>query len=440
MKIRFTRRAFFQLSAAGAANVIAARAIRARDLNGKLRLAAIGTGNKGADDLREISASPRLEVAAICDVDASQPHLGWAAEEFPRAGRFSDYRRLFDQPHLFDAVSVSTPDHMHAPIALAAMALGKHVFCQKPLTHTVFEARQMREAATRNRLVTQMGNQIQSHHAYRAAVQLLRDGAIGKIREVHAWQAGAMGWLMAEKRPKVPDAIPRTLSWNLWLGVAPMRHFNTKLYHPFNWRAWQDFSSGQLGDFGCHILDPVFMGLGLTAPISIEAEAPPLNREVWARRSKVSYRFPGTDRTVGPVVPLTWYDGDQHRPEHDAVSLPKEYELPGSGSVLVGETGTMVIPHWDVPRLFPEEKFREYAIPQLDDVNHYTSWVDACLDNGRTTSNFDYAGPLTEAVLLGAVAIRFPGQRLQWDTQAARIKNHAGANSHLTWPYRRNWA
>ena len=208
---KFSRRAFLHTSAAGAAALLTRRGALGRDLNGKLRLAAVGTGNKGADDLREISASPRLEVAAICDVDSSQPHLGWAAEQFPRAARFSDYRQLFDKPNLFDAVSVSTPDHMHAPIALAAMALGKHVFCQKPLTHTVLEARQMREAAERHGLVTQMGNQIQSHRAYRTAVQLLRDGAIGKVREVHSWQAGEMRWLQADKRPAAADPVPDTL-------------------------------------------------------------------------------------------------------------------------------------------------------------------------------------------------------------------------------------
>jgi predicted dehydrogenase len=416
------------------------RSASARNLNGKLRLAAVGTGNKGADDLREISASPRLEVAAICDVDSSKAHLGWAAEQYPRAARFSDYRRLLDRSNLFDAVSVSTPDHMHAPIALAAMALGKHVFCQKPLTHTVQEARQMREVAEQRRLVTQMGNQIQSHHAYRTAVALLRDGAIGKVRDIHSWQAGEMGWLQTDKRPAMADSVPNELSWNLWLGVAPERHFNAGLYHPINWRAWQDFSSGQLGDFGCHILDPVFMGLGLTAPISVEAEAPPLNGEVWAPRSKVSYRFPGTDRTVGPELPVTWYDGQRHKPRRSPLGIPTDFRLPGSGSVVVGEAGTMVIPHWDMPRLFPEDKFRDFEMPQLEDVNHYTSWVDACLDSGETTSNFGYAGPLTEAVLLGAVAIRFPGEQLQWDSQAARITNHPAANSRLTKSYRRSWA
>ena len=225
--------------------------------------------------------------------------MGWAAEKFPKAERFSDYRRLLDKANTFDAVSVSTPDHMHAPIALAAMALGKHVFCQKPLTHTVHEARLMREAAKRHNVVTQMGNQIQSHHAYRTAVKLVHDGAIGKVKEVHSWQAGDMDWLIAETRPAESDPVPKSLNWDLWLGVAPERPYKKDLYHPWNWRAWQDFSSGQLGDFGCHILDPVFMALELTAPTTIEADAPPLNKDTWAPRSQSGVSVPGHEANGG---------------------------------------------------------------------------------------------------------------------------------------------
>jgi predicted dehydrogenase len=439
-KSKFNRRSFLQTTAAGAAAALVARRASALDLNGKLRVASIGTGNKGADDLQQIAASPRVEVAAICDVDHSEPNLGWAAKQFPKAERYADYRRLLDNPDLFDAVIVSTPDHMHAPISLAAMALGKHVFCQKPLTHTVTEARQMREAAEKQKLVTQMGNQIQSHSAYRMAVRLLQGGVLGKIREVHSWQAGRMEWLITDKQPDYADEVPDTLDWNLWLGVAPARQYNAELYHPKNWRAWQDFSSGQLGDFGCHILDPIFLGLGLTAPISVEAEAPPLNEEVWAPKCKVSYRFPATDRTVGPVLPLTWYDGRNHKPKRAAVGVPRDYKLPGSGSAVVGESGTMVIPHWDTPRLFPEEKFRDFEMPKLEDLNHYTSWVDACLGDGKTTSHFGYAGRLTAAVLLGVVSVGFPGERLQWDAAGGKFTNNAAANERLTKSYRPGWS
>ena len=205
------------------------------------------------------------------------------------------------------------------------MALGKHVFCQKPLTHTVEEAHKMRHVADEKGVITQMGNQIQSHHAYRTAVKLLQDGAIGKVREVHAWQAGDMDWLITDKQPDYADPVPDTLDWNLWLGVAPSRQYIAELYHPKNWRAWQDFSNGQLGDFGCHILDPVFMALGLTAPTAVKAEASPMNREVWYKWSVVNYEFPGTDRTAGRTLRLTWYDGEGKMPPRDRQILNYNY-------------------------------------------------------------------------------------------------------------------
>src|SRR3954451_3322216 len=233
------RRNFLRASAVGAgyfALAGTAGAARSADSNGKLRYAAIGTGGKGHEDLEQISSSPRVEVVAICNVDESHDHLGWAAEKFPKAQKFTDYRRLMDKAQMFDAVSVSTPDHMHAPIALAAMALGKHVFCQKPLTHTVHEARDMREVAKKQKLVTQMGNQIQAHNAYRTGVRLVHDGAIGKVKEVHSWQAGDMRWLIVDKQPTEGDPVPPSLKWDLWLGVAPERPYKNDLYHPQNWR------------------------------------------------------------------------------------------------------------------------------------------------------------------------------------------------------------
>ncbi len=281
MTRQFTRRTFLQASAAGAACILSRRTARALDVNGKLRVASIGTGNKGADDLREISASPRVEVAAICDVDHSEPHLGWAAMQFPNAERYADFRRVFERPTLFDAVIVSTPDHMHAPIALAAMALGKHVFCQKPLTHTVEEARKMRQATEEKGVVTQMGNQIQSHHAYRTAVKLLQDGAIGKVREVHAWQAGDMDWLTTDKQPDYADPVPDTLDWNLWLGVAPSRQYIAELYHPKNWRSVAGFQQRPARRFrlphsGLHLPWP-----GSDVADGYRSRAPALNDEVW---------------------------------------------------------------------------------------------------------------------------------------------------------------
>ena len=334
MQTRLSRRSFLQ---AGAASVLTAASwSRVYGANEKLRLASVGTGGKGWEDLTQVAKSPHVSVFAICDVDESMPHLGRAAERYPHAVRFTDWRKLLDRSKEFDALTVSTPDHMHAPVSLPAMQLGKHVHCQKPLTHCVFEARQMRLAAKKYGVVTQMGNQIQSHETYRTAVKLVHDGAIGKVKEVHSWQAGRLGWLLVDDRPPGMDPIPESLHWDDWLGVAKNRPYKARIYHSFNWRAWQDFSNGQIGDFGCHILDPVFMGLGLTAPLSVSAESSPMNREVWYKWSVVHYVFPGTDRTAGKTLPLTWYDGDGKLPPRDELGLPAGFRLPGAGSILIG--------------------------------------------------------------------------------------------------------
>jgi hypothetical protein len=439
MTLDTNRRTFLQGSTAAVASLMLGRRAHGRDLNGKLRLAAIGTGNKGKDDLLQVAASPRVEVVAICDVDHSADLFGWAVEKYPKARQYSDFRRLMDRADTFDAVTVSTPDHMHAPIAVAAMRLGKHVFCQKPLTHTVAEARQMRDVARRYRVVTQMGNQIQSHPVYRTAVQLVHDGVIGKVREVRAWQSGDMEWL--PKNPNVSgwDTLPNTLDWDKWVGVAPCRPYKKGLYHPKNWRGWQDFGTGQLGDFGCHILDPVFKALELSAPTTIEAEAPPLGNRIWSPRCKVSYQFPGTARTAGDTLPVTWHDGRGRKPKRAGLGLPDDYKVPHAGSVLVGEEGTLVIPHWSEPQLFPKEKFADFKLELLEEINHYTSWVDACLGDGKTTSNFGYAGPLTEAVLLGVIALRFPREQLLWNAEIGQFTHHADATERLTKNYRRCW-
>jgi predicted dehydrogenase len=440
MPIRSSRREFLkQVAVAGAAlSLPAASWSRVLGANGKLRIASIGTGGKGWSDLLDTAASPHAEIVALCDIDESKPHLGQAAERFPHAQRYTDWRKLLDDAKSFDAVIVSTPDHMHAPISLPAMQLGKHVQCQKPLTHSVFEARQMRLAAKKYNVVTQMGNQIQSHEAYRTAVKLVHDGVIGKVREVHSWQSGKIPWLLVDDRPAGSEPVPETVHWDEWLGVAPTRPYLPKIYHSFNWRAWQDFSNGQLGDFGCHILDPVFMALKLTAPLSIRADAPPINREVWTKSSTVHYEFPGTDLTAGNTIKVTWYDGEGHVPSEEAVGIKRE-KLPNSGSVLLGEKGSLYIPHVAMPKLFPEEKFADFKIPAVPARNHYTSWVDACRGEDKTTSHFDYAGPLSETVLLGTIAIRLPGTNLTWNAEKMELGGSPHAQGLVTKSYRAGW-
>ncbi len=440
MPVRTSRRRFLkQVAISGAAlSLPAASWSRVLGANGRLRVASVGTGGKGRSDLEETAKSPSVDVVALCNIDETKDHLGWAAEKYPNAKRFTDWRKLFEEEKDFDAVIVSTPDHMHAPISLPAMQLGKHVQCQKPLTHTVFEARQMRLAAKKYNVVTQMGNQIQSDKAYRTAVKLVHDGVIGKVREVHSWQSGKMGWILVDDRPGGSEPVPETLHWNEWLGVAPERPYLPKIYHSFNWRAWQDFSNGQLGDFGCHILDPVFMALKLTAPLTIKAEAPPINREIWTKSSTVSYEFPATEMTAGKTIKVTWYDGEGHFPARDGLGLPEDYKLPGSGSVLVGEKGSLVIPHVAMPVL-PQEKFAGYKIEVVPSRDHYVSWADACRGEDKTTSHFDYSGPLSETVLLGTIAIRLPGQTLSWNAEKLELTGSPHAAGLLTKSYRTGW-
>ena len=442
MPMQPNRRSFIK-SAAIAGSAIALPAFqysRVYGANSRLGIASIGTGGKGWSDLTGVAASPGVAVIGLCNIDSSKNHLGQAAELYGTARQYDDWRKLLDESKDIQGVLVSTPDFMHAPIALAAMQLGKHVFCQKPLTHTVHEARQMQLAANKFRVTTQMCNQIQSHSAYRTAVQIVHSGIIGKVKEVHSWQGGGTLWPRHIPRPEGSDPVPSHVWWDLWQGVAPERPYKQGLYHAFNWRGWQDYGTGQLGDFGCHILDPVFKSLKLGSPTALTATAPMLMPETWTDRATVRYDFPGTEYTFGPTIRVTWYDAVGASPNRELLTdIPSGYKLPGGGSVLVGEKGSLVIPHVDMPKIFPEEKFPVNTIPVVKEVDHYVQWADACRGVGQTTSHFDYAGPLTEAVLLGTIGIRFPEQELRWDSKALKITNHAKAQEWLSKPYRKGW-
>lgn len=442
MKNAISRRFVLKGTAAcGAAMAFSAASYsRVLGANSRLKVASVGTGGKGWSDLLGVAASPSVDVTAVCDIDSSKEHLGNAVEKFPQAKAYADWRKLVDASKDFDGIIVSTPDHMHAPISLAAMHQGKHVFCQKPLTHTVHEARQMQLAANKYNLVTQMCNQIQSHSFYRTAVAWVHAGVLGKVKEVHSWQAGNPSWRAAAiPRPGAGDAIPKTVNWDLWQGVAPETAYKTELYHPFNWRGWQHYGTGQLGDFGCHILDPVFKALELTAPTKLKVSAPALPAEIWTDRCTVYYQFPGTQYTAGESLPVTWYDGAGLIPDKEQFKhLPATASLPGAGSVLVGEKGSLVVPHVAAPTFYPASGDAP-ALENLPDVDHYTQWADACLGQGKTTSHFDYASPLTETVLLGTIGIRFPEQELQWDSKNVRITNIADANHFVSKEYRKGW-
>ena len=332
-----------------------------------------------------------------------------------------------------DAVNVATPDHTHAPASMSAIRLGKHVYCQKPLTHDVHEARQLRLAAAKHRVVTQMGIQIHSHADYRTAVRIIRDGMLGKIKEVHSWSNKRWGYDGAAPEA---TAVPAGLAWDHWLGTAPARPYASGHYHPGDGRRWVDFGCGTMGDMGIHILDPVASAIELGLPtqiVSASPEAPPKDSHAMANR--VEYRFDGT-RFVVPGFKLTWYDGGLYP---DASDWPLTEKLPDQGSMFVGEKGCMLLPHIAAPRLFPEADFKDYEVPREPGANHYHLWVEACLGEGKTTAGFDYAGPLTEVLLLGVVANRFPGQRLDYDAEKVAIPNFAPAHALLRRQYRKGW-
>jgi predicted dehydrogenase len=317
------------------------------------------------------------------------------------------------------------------------MNFGLHVYVQKPLAHDVFEVRRLREAARKKKLVTQMGIQVHSRAEYKAAVQLIQSGAIGKVKEVHSWSGKK--WGQIEELPDRSDTIPAGLDWNGWLGTAAPRLYVQGWYHPSVWRRRVDFGTATFGDMGCHILDPVFEALELTAPLTVRSEGAAPSRHSWAINTLVHFVFPGTRFTDGAKVPVSWYDGDA-RPPAGIASLLGSVKLPNQGSIFAGTAGALLLPHTAQPVLLPEEKFRDFAMPQVESVNHYHQFVDAIQGKGKTTTGFDYSGPLTEAVLLGPLATHFPKTTLEWDAARLKFRNSKEAGRLLRRKYRKGWS
>jgi len=422
-----TRRQFV---AGASALALGPSILSARTGRGKLRLATIGAGGMGGSDLAAISSHPDVQVVALCDVDANT--LANAAKKFPDAKQYRDYRKMFAEiADGIDIVNVGTPDHTHAPAAMSAMLKGKHVYCQKPLTHDVFESRKLAEFARAKKLVTQMGIQVHSASQYRTAVRVIQDGAIGKVKEVHSWSSKK--WGHVGPRPEGEDPVPANLDWDLWIGTAPMRPFKKRAYHSMEWRRWTDFGCGTMGDMAIHILDPIAGALQLTQPKTIlsESDVPP--PESFANKNKVKYVFPGTKFTVDPF-PLTWYDGDAVPTQGWGLD-----KLPDQGSVFVGEKGNMLLPHVAKPQLFPAESFKDYKMPDVAGENHWHQWVNACKGEGKPSADFDYAGPLTEFVLLGVVANRVPGKLLTWNAAEMKLEGSPEAAALLKRSYRKGW-
>ncbi|MCH2181000.1 MAG: Gfo/Idh/MocA family oxidoreductase [Mariniblastus sp.] len=430
---KLQRRQFVKLAGAIVTTAPLARSLPVGMSVEKLRTAHVGVGGMGGADLASIASHPQVEVAALCDVDAGR--LTGAHQKHPQARFFSDYRQMLSEMgDSIDAVVVSTPDHTHAPAAMSAMNLGKPVYCQKPLTHEVHEARRLNEVAQQKQLATQMGIQVHSAEPYRRAKQMIQDGMIGRVSHVHAWSNKNWGYDGGSFASQV--APPDTLDWNLWVGTASMRPFAPGVYHPGNWRKLIDFGTGTLGDMGVHIFDTPYGALALTAPLTVRTECREPTGVGHPTRNVVEYEFPGTDYTTDRMI-WRWYDGADAPPSSDDLALPAEfalpesYQLPGQGSLFVGEQGIMLLPHVGEAVLFPEAKFKDRPRPQMEKVNHYHQWVDACMGQAKTSADFSYAGPLTEALLLGVVANRFPGKRLEWDAEAMQVTRCPGGSVEL---------
>lgn len=432
-----SRRSFLKtLGTAALAAPFVTRNLLAQPPSRTLRHASFGTGSMAWADLTHIAQWKNVEIVAVCDVDLGRTLE--ARKRFPNARVYQDWRELLDkEAKNIDSVNVSTPDHMHAPIGISAMQLGKHVYGQKPLAHELHEVRRMMQLATKQKLVTQMGIQIHATGHYRMAGQLVQSGTIGKIKEVHSWCPKSWGDRSA--KPDRTDPVPENFDWNLWLGVCADRPFiGNGYYHPSTWRKRLDFGTGTLGDMGCHLFDPVFKAIGLAAPISVRSEGPAPNQWNWALDSEIHYEFTGTKFTAGSTLPFTWYDGAA-KPPPEILALLEGDEAPDTGSIFVGTDGVMVLPHWNRPLLYPDAKFKDFKYPEIESLDHWGQFVEACRGEGKTSADFAYAGPLTEAVLLGGIASRFPKTTLKWDAHKMKFDLKA-ANGFVRREYRKGWS
>jgi predicted dehydrogenase len=440
----FSRRAFLKTTVASSIAVpfFVPRLISAPPSDRVLH-ASFGAGGMARSDLTSITSHPNVQFVAVADVEPAKADD--LKKKFPELRVYQDWRELLDKEKELTSVNVSTPDHMHAPIAMSAMQRGLHVYGQKPLTHDIYETRRLTEFARDKKLVTQMGIQIHSSSVYRAAVQLVQTGAIGKVKEVHTFSNKK--WGDNKPRPERGDTVPAGFNWDFWLGVCAERPFIGKgYYHPANWRKRLDFGTGTFGDMGCHIYDPVFEALALTAPLSVRSEGAAPNDHSWATDAIIHYVFPGTRFTEGKTVRVTWYDGDQ-RPPAEIQELVKRknpspdappWKLTDQGSIVIGTKGVLLIPHVDRPKLFPVEQYADFKMPETKSADHWHQFVDAILGRDKTQANFDYAGPLTESVLLGSVATRFPKTTLDWNAKKLTF-NVKEANQLVRRKYRKGW-
>jgi predicted dehydrogenase len=437
MRQQVSRRTFLtNMALTGTGLVILSNSgsVRGTPANSKLNIAGIGVGGRGAADINGVADQ---NLVALCDIDWK--HSGPTLEKFPSAKRYRDFRKMLDDVEdKIDAVVIGTPDHTHAPAGMMAMKMGKHCYCEKPLTHSVYEARVMANAAREHKLVTQMGTQIHAGGNYRRAVELVQSGAIGPVREVHVWLGANFDGPPTPTDMSQPDAptdrppVPEGLDWDLWLGPAPYRPYSPA-YAPFQWRYWWNFANGQLGDFFCHYCDLAFWALKLRHPSTVEAEGP-VHPDSTAKWTIAKQQYPA--RGDLPPVHLTWYNGGGYP------AMVKEKNIPqwGSAVLFIGADG-MLIADYGRHQLLPEAKFTGFQPPEpfiANSIGHHREWVEACKTGGPTTCNFDYSGALTEAALLCNVALR-TGQKLTWDAKNLKAVGCPEADPLLRRPYREGW-
>ena len=442
------RRNFLKTSATLASLPFIPSAIWSNSEKTILRTAHIGVGGMGLSDLKDISSHKNVKVAALCDVDSNA--LNEASKLHPEAKTYKDYRIMFkEMSEGFDAVIVSTPDHTHAPASIMAMNNNKSVYCQKPLTHHVSEARAMAKMADEKNLITQMGIQVHSFYDYKLATLLIQSGLVGKVSKVRAWSP--KNWGYDGPKPKGSDTIPKDLDWNLWLGTAKKRPYKDKVFHPYNWRKLLDFGCGTLGDMGVHIFDTPYNALELDVPITIKNNCRRPNGFGFPENNTVTYEFPGTKYTTESFKWI-WNDGPGSPKKHKDLKLPNNDKLPSQGAIFYGEKGNLLLPHFmELPRLIVDGEYKELDLKSLENSGkitnepvrdyagesylHYHQFVDACLGKDKCTAPFSYASKLTETILLGVIASNFPGKILHWDNKKAKFKEEK-ANAFLDSSYR----
>lgn len=405
-----------------------------------LRVASVGVGGMGWSDLNRVSDHAAVEIAALCDVDRN--NLNRARDLFEDARAFRDWRELFDSMgNEIDAVTVSTPDHMHAPVSMTALMNNKHVYCQKPLTHTIHESRRMVEVAKRKPLLTtQMGTQNASRKHKRQAQRMLEDGMIGEVTKIYAWSDRPAGWWPQGKdRPAGSDPVPGYLDWDLWIGVAPMRPYVSETYAPFKWRGFRDFGCGALGDMACHIADTPIQAFRLYKPTSALVEANDATADMFPSTERVVIEFAGVDASGDKPVSLIWTDGGR-KPSPQELGVAEDVELLANCCAVIGTKATMLVDqekgHLE---LWKDGKRLDADLPNLEERNHWHQWVDAAFDGDQTQSNFIFAGRMCETLALGALASRFPNQKLKYDHKTMSFPDFPEANQWVRTKFRDGW-